>query len=238
MSHSLILPDGRKLSFAEYGAADGRPVLFCHGAPGSRWQVLPGMAEIAENQGLHLIVPERPGYGLSDALPGRTLTDWAGDAAALMDYLGIPQFGVLGYSLGGAYALACASALPERVSGVTLGASMAPNIFTPEVADVMLPLTTQTLTAARDAPEALAQSLGAYAANPGQLLDTIAASLPATDQAVLVNSEVRNGYLRDFEETLRNCEHSIVRDFCARNPRLGIPAGKYRDRRIAMAWAQ
>ena len=33
---SLVLPDGRALSFTEYVVPGGRPVLWCHGLPGSR----------------------------------------------------------------------------------------------------------------------------------------------------------------------------------------------------------
>jgi hypothetical protein len=35
-SQSIQLPDGRRLSFAEYGVADGTPVFLFHGIPGSR----------------------------------------------------------------------------------------------------------------------------------------------------------------------------------------------------------
>jgi hypothetical protein len=34
--HQIILPDGRKLAFAEFGKPDGHPVLYFHGSPASR----------------------------------------------------------------------------------------------------------------------------------------------------------------------------------------------------------
>ena len=36
----LTLPDGRGLAYAEFGKPDGHPVLYCHGAPGSRLEPL------------------------------------------------------------------------------------------------------------------------------------------------------------------------------------------------------
>ena len=36
----LILPDGRKLAYAEFGNPDGYPVLYFHSSPGSRIEVL------------------------------------------------------------------------------------------------------------------------------------------------------------------------------------------------------
>jgi len=66
MTKIITLPDGRNLAFAEYGRANGEPVLFCHPAPGSRLHVSEDMSRVADEMGIWLIVPDRPGYGLSD----------------------------------------------------------------------------------------------------------------------------------------------------------------------------
>ena len=76
--------------------------------------------EPARAVGLRLIAPDRPGYGLSDAMPGRTLADWAADAAQLMDHLGIARAPILAISGGGPYAVAIAAQAPERVVGLAL----------------------------------------------------------------------------------------------------------------------
>lgn len=57
-----LLTDGRMLTWAEYGRADGSPVLFFHGANDSR---LDGrlLAGAATGTGVRLICPDRPGYG-------------------------------------------------------------------------------------------------------------------------------------------------------------------------------
>ena len=92
---SILLPDGRRLGYAEYGALGGRPVLFFHGAPGSR-HIHADMADVVTRRGIRLIAVERPGYGLSDPQPGRSMLDWPGDVAVLADTLGIAQFSIIG----------------------------------------------------------------------------------------------------------------------------------------------
>jgi pimeloyl-ACP methyl ester carboxylesterase len=108
------LPDGRRLAYAEYGAADGDPVLYFHGFPSSRREARLIHAD-ALATGARIIAPDRPGYGDSDDAPGRTLADWAGDCAALVGQLGLARFAIIGVSGGGPYALACAQHLPARL---------------------------------------------------------------------------------------------------------------------------
>lgn len=125
MGRTIRLPDGRTLSYAEYGDRDGRPVLYCHGMPGSRLQRHPDPAAVAAT-GARLIVPDRPGCGLSTFQPRRRLLDWPGDVRELADALGIERLAVVGVSGGGPHALACAFAMPERLTGVGVVSSPAP----------------------------------------------------------------------------------------------------------------
>ncbi len=111
---NITLTDGRRLGFAEYGDAGGRPVFFFHGIPGSRLFRPPD--DLTERAGVRLICVERPGYGESTFQPGRHMLDWPRDVAQLADHLGMDRFAVMGHSGGGPYALACAYALPKRVT--------------------------------------------------------------------------------------------------------------------------
>lgn len=125
-SQTLTLPDGRALGFAEYGDSNGSPILFFHGLPGSRLEVK-GIAKLAARQSIRLIGLDRPGFGLSTFQPGRRITDWPKDIEALATHLNLKQFAVMGYSAGGAYALACAYSLPQSMlSSVVLLASVIP----------------------------------------------------------------------------------------------------------------
>jgi pimeloyl-ACP methyl ester carboxylesterase len=115
------LPDGRTLAYTDIGALDGPVAFYFHGAPGSRLELaaLDGAFAVA---GLRVITADRPGYGGSTPLPGRTTADWADDVAALTDHLGVERFVVIGLSSGGPYAVACASLLGDRVTGAIVAA--------------------------------------------------------------------------------------------------------------------
>ena len=122
---TLTLADGRSLAYAEYGDRDGEPFVFMHGVPSSR---LAGQLihESAARQGIRLLTPDRPGYGLSDDLPDRTILDWPDDVAQLCDGLGIGHFGVMGVSGAVPYVLACAVRMPERLSHVAILSGLGP----------------------------------------------------------------------------------------------------------------
>jgi pimeloyl-ACP methyl ester carboxylesterase len=113
------------MAFAEYGAADGRPLLFCHGFASSRLagQLLDGEAV---KLGVRVIVADRPGHGLSDFKRHRRVAKWTADVASLADALEITRFAVLGFSAGGPYAIACAALLPGRVTLAGVASGWAP----------------------------------------------------------------------------------------------------------------
>ena len=77
-------------------------------------------ADACDALNVRVICPDRPGYGLSDHDPGRTLLGWPADVTTLADSLGLDRFGVVGVSGGGPYALACALAMPDRLTGVAV----------------------------------------------------------------------------------------------------------------------
>jgi pimeloyl-ACP methyl ester carboxylesterase len=116
---ALRLGDGRTLAYSEAGAPDGAPVFHFHGLPGSRLERWGG-AEAYAAVGARLITPDRPGIGRSDRQAGRSLIDWAGDVAELAQALKLRRFAVMGHSLGGAYALACAYAMPDLVAAAAI----------------------------------------------------------------------------------------------------------------------
>ena len=118
--HSVMrLADGRALSWAEYGDPRGEPLFFHHGLPSSRVAAAV-MERGAARAGVRLIAPERPGFGYSEPLPGRTILDWPSDLRQLADYLELERFSVAGISAGLPYTLACALQMPERLHRVAL----------------------------------------------------------------------------------------------------------------------
>jgi pimeloyl-ACP methyl ester carboxylesterase len=116
MKDSRVVVSGRELAYTDMGAPGDPCVFFFHGAPMSRLHLV-SMEEQFAAQGLRVVSPDRPGYGKSSPCPGRSMTDWPTDVAALADALGIDRFLVAGHSSGGAYAVVCAALLGERVLG-------------------------------------------------------------------------------------------------------------------------
>ena len=110
----ILLPDGRRLAYAEFGIPDGKPVFYFHGSNGSRLERHPDES-IAASLGIRIITIDRPGHGLSDYQPRRKLLDWPGDVEALADSLGIGRFAVAGFSSGGPHLLACAYKIDSLV---------------------------------------------------------------------------------------------------------------------------
>jgi pimeloyl-ACP methyl ester carboxylesterase len=123
----IELSDGRTLGYDEHGAADGKPVIFMHGFPGSRldWRLFdPG--ESAKQLNARIIAVDRPGVGLSDFLRGREILDWPDDLTELADSLQLDQFAVLALSGGGPYGEACAFKIPERLTSTAIVCGMGP----------------------------------------------------------------------------------------------------------------
>ena len=121
----LRLSDGRTMTFSEFGAPDGVPVLSCHGGLLCRFDVEPCAAAFRD-AGVRVVSPDRPGVGGSDRHRGRSTVDWVDDARELLDSLALPRVAVMGWSLGGQYAAAVAARLGDRVTGLAIVAGCPP----------------------------------------------------------------------------------------------------------------
>jgi len=198
------LPDGRRLGYSEYGAPAGRPVFFFHGFGTSR--VICPPEEPAIELGIRLIAVDRPGIGLSDALPGRTLLDWPTDVADLADRLGIGSFSVIGWSGGGPYALACAHALRDRIAAVGLVSSPAPLTGTNE-SGYLRRLDRQAVRAAGRAPWVIRLALWHWGRpqrrDAERFFEESVAEMCAADQAVLAAPELRGRMIANSAEIYR-----------------------------------
>ncbi len=86
----------------------------------------PCVAETASRLGVRLVLPDRPGIGLSDFKPGRAILDWPDDVLALAGALGLERFAVMGLSGGGPYAAACAWKIPQRITRVGIISGVGP----------------------------------------------------------------------------------------------------------------
>lgn len=99
----------------------GVPVLWLHGNPGGYDQLSRAVLARAEfSEGLHSIVPSRPGYLRTPLASGATPEEQAHLFAVLLDSLGIPQVAVVGVSGGGPSALQFARLYPSRTRALAL----------------------------------------------------------------------------------------------------------------------
>ncbi|MBI3746889.1 MAG: alpha/beta hydrolase [Chloroflexi bacterium] len=124
--HRLATPDGRTIAVAEWGDPKGRPVIGFHGTPGSRIGYWTPEPEIWTRFGLRRFTFDRPGYGESTRLPGRSVADVVPDVVTIADAFGMRRFAISGGSGGGPHVLACAAMLPDRVARALVSVSVAP----------------------------------------------------------------------------------------------------------------
>lgn len=188
----LELANGRRLAYQCYGRANGRPLFFFHGLPGSRLQAAL-IHEAALGADLCVIAPDRPGFGQSTPQPARRILDWPRDVSSLADHLGHARFGVLGLSCGGPYALACAHELPDRVTYTGLLAGMAPmdvpSIRAGQLAPLRLMFALARLHPWLASPLVL-PDLILFRRNPGRAVRALAALLAEPDRRLLQTTPV------------------------------------------------
>lgn len=122
---SVRAADGRRVAFLDRGPRDGRPVVYLHGMPGSRFeQMLFSDAALAE-AGLRVVSIDRPGWGQTDPLAGDRVAR-SRDVLVVADALGFESFMMMAVSAGGPYALALAAAAPGRVRRLLLVSAQMP----------------------------------------------------------------------------------------------------------------
>jgi pimeloyl-ACP methyl ester carboxylesterase len=210
---SVVLPDGRRLAYAEYGMADGRPLLYFHGLPGSRIEARL-LHEAAAHLGLRLIAVDRPGIGGSDYLVGRRISDWPDDVKALTDALGCEHIAILAISGGAPYALACAAKIPERLTAVTIVGGIAP--LDGAAFAALRGFSRIGLRLARLGPVFAQLFVGvcAWGLRRDALgaIDWVTRHAPPADRAVLTQPRVRCALAESFAEAARRGSRGPSRD--------------------------
>jgi pimeloyl-ACP methyl ester carboxylesterase len=116
--------DGLKLAYLDEG--EGEPVLLIHGFASSAFYnwVQPGWIPTLTAAGYRTVAIDNRGHGQSDKPHDRSVytpTLMAGDAAALLDHLGIAKAHVMGYSMGARISAFLALQHPERVHDLVFG---------------------------------------------------------------------------------------------------------------------
>ncbi len=198
----IVLPDGRTLSYMEFGSTSGLPVFGFHGTPGSRTMFQIG-SDAASSLDIRLVAPDRPGCGQSTPQSNRRLIDYPPDIVALANALGIAKFAVAGVSGGAPYAAACAAVLPDRVSAMALVSPMGP-VISPEGAPTigtrhhMLFRMASGFTPMLKGGAFLGQTIFTNA--PDTAYGLLLKRLAPVDRAILMRPTVKQSILDGFRE--------------------------------------
>lgn len=109
-----------------WGAPSAPPVLMLHGWLDNAGSFAPLARALT---GRRLWIPDLPGHGRSGHRPAGTwyhFVDYVSDVMALAQALGLPQFDLIGHSMGGAIATLVAAAYPERIRRLVLIEALGP----------------------------------------------------------------------------------------------------------------
>ncbi|MFD0059570.1 alpha/beta fold hydrolase [Streptomyces sp. NPDC056690] len=125
-SHDIALPSGLRMRYYEAGEPGAAPVVLLHGSgPGATgWSNFSGNIGAIADAGFHVIAPDMPGWGDSDAQDTKDM-DHDATLVEFLDTLGLAKAALVGNSMGGHTAVRFATLHPERITHlVTMGASL------------------------------------------------------------------------------------------------------------------
>jgi len=86
----VIASGDRRIALTDYGPRSGKPVIVMHGAATGR-RLPPALVRALHVHGYRPIVPQRPGFGLTDVARGDYLAQGSDDMARVMDTLKIDR---------------------------------------------------------------------------------------------------------------------------------------------------
>ncbi len=112
-----------RLSYRDDGPRDAPVILALQGSPGSG-DDFRSLRPLLKDR-FRIIGPDMPGFGQSSKdVQSLSVRAHAGYCLELLEQLGIDQFHVLGYSMGGGVALELIDRVPERIESLTLLAAI------------------------------------------------------------------------------------------------------------------
>lgn len=123
----VVTVGSRAIGYRVFGdISSSRTVISAHGGLVSAGDAS-AYDEIARDRGIRIVSPDRPGVGMSDRDPQRSILSWGHeDVGAVLDDIGATDAVALGWSAGGQYALAAAVAQADRIRGVVVIAGALP----------------------------------------------------------------------------------------------------------------
>ena len=200
--NTIVLPDGRKLGYSDWGPLNGKVVLFFPGIPCSRFFRF-GSKELLEELNVRMFVLERPGYGLSDIKANRNILDWAADVNDFLEILDIEKANIVGYSGGGPFALACTYALFERINNTAIVSGCDPH-FQYEVFINHSEKIKEFASLVKSDPEAALRIAMDLSINPKKITEELIGAASLRDQEIFSYPEINSMFLANFIEGTRS----------------------------------
>ncbi len=202
----MMLPDGRKLAWSEWGPEEGRSVLFCTGAGMSG--ALGFGEEFLQDLNLRLIAVDRPGLGGSTHHPDKSLRTWSLDIAAFLDAHGCRDTLAVGFSQGAPFALALAAENLVRKVALVSGQD---DLGHPDFEGVLDLQVAGMIAAARKDPQGFEQDVASMASD-SWLWDMIMAMSAECDRAVYSGEAFSRLYRTSLAEGFSQGTAGYARD--------------------------
>ncbi len=250
INQNIILKDGRKLGFAEYGKVNGYPIIYCHGSQSSRLEIHYDHSFAIEND-LRIIIIDRPGHGISDFNPNGSILEFARDAKQLIAHLEIDKLSVAGMSAGSPFALGMSYLLPENIYKTSIISGFAP--YNQEITKYLSSEVKIMLYLAKTFPILFKVLIKIQAKQiihkPKKILNGFLRIMSEPDQKTLKNQLVINTIESMFKEAFRNGSKGVayeISNLLVRNwefdlNEIQVPVtfwqGK-KDNNVPFEWAQ
>jgi pimeloyl-ACP methyl ester carboxylesterase len=120
----VAIAGGDEVLVRDFGPDDAPAVIYHHDTPSCSYDLPSGWGN--KPDGVRLITFDRPGYGASPHVAGRSVADAGRWSAAIADALGIDRFAVMGTSGGGPHAAAAAAVLTDRITRLCVSVGLGP----------------------------------------------------------------------------------------------------------------
>src|ERR1051326_6209720 len=120
MDERFFTVDGLRFRYLEWGNPTADPIVLLHGfsSTAAAWT---GVGEALSGE-YHVVALDQRGHGQTEWDPQARYTDdqYAADARALVQHLGLAQFTLVGHSMGGSIAFTYASTYPADVKRLVI----------------------------------------------------------------------------------------------------------------------
>lgn len=203
---AIQLKDDRKLAWFEWGPENGIPVLFCTGA-GMGGSLGFGTSHLSD-LALRLIAIDRPGLGLSNPHPTKTLSSWVDDVRELLHGNNLHSVLAVGFSQGAPFALALAEAGLVEAIAIVAGQD---DLSHPRIKPLLQPDVAQMIAAVEQDTAAFEQHFSQTATWDG-LWQLIIAMSAARDRSLYLSDSFSQAYQNCLREGFSQGARGYARD--------------------------